>query len=105
MKIALEACNPKKLDKVCNNNNKNFIDDDDCISFFRQRHVLRASVFDFDATLCGLLLLLLLLLTNNCVLLLLLLNRLNRVRGVYRQIGMYVSLVQQSERGSRTTIL
>ena len=70
-----------------------------------KRHVLRASVFDFDATLCGLLLLLLLLLTNNCVLLLLLLNRLNRVRGVYRQIGMYVSLVQQSERGSRTTIL
>ena len=69
-----------------------------------KRHVLRASVFDFDATLCGLLLLLLLL-TNNCVLLLLLLNRLNRVRGVYRQIGMYVSLVQQSERGSRTTIL
>ena len=69
-----------------------------------KRHVLRASVFDFDATLCGLLLLLLLLLTNNCVLLLLL-NRLNRVRGVYRQIGMYVSLVQQSERGSRTTIL
>ena len=68
-----------------------------------KRHVLRASVFDFDATLCGLLLLLLLL-TNNCVLLLLL-NRLNRVRGVYRQIGMYVSLVQQSERGSRTTIL
>ena len=63
-----------------------------------KRHVLRASVFDFDETLCGLLL------TNNCVLLLLL-NRLNRVRGVYRQIGMYVSLVQQSERGSRTTIL
>ena len=109
-KIALcEVRNPKKIGQgnATTTTKKKITTTTTTIVFLSsvKRHVLRASVFDFDATLCGLLLLLLLLLTNNCVLLLLLLNRLNRVRGVYRQIGMYVSLVQQSERGSRTTIL
>ena len=107
-KIALcEVRNPKKIGQGnATTTTKKFTTTTTTTNVFLssvKRHVLRASVFDFDATLCGLLLLLLLL-TNNCVLLLLL-NRLNRVRGVYRQIGMYVSLVQQSERGSRTTIL
>ena len=106
-KIALcEVRNPKKIGQGNATTTKKFTTTTTTTNVFLssvKRHVLRASVFDFDATLCGLLLLLLLL-TNNCVLLLLL-NRLNRVRGVYRQIGMYVSLVQQSERGSRTTIL
>ena len=107
-KIALcEVRNPKKIGQgnATTTTTKKFTTTTNVFLSSVKRHVLRASVFDFDATLCGLLLLLLLLLTNNCVLLLLLLNRLNRVRGVYRQIGMYVSLVQQSERGSRTTIL
>ena len=108
-KIALcEVRNPKKIGQgnATTTTKKKFTTTTTIVFLSSvKRHVLRASVFDFDATLCGLLLLLLLLLTNNCVLLLLLLNRLNRVRGVYRQIGMYVSLVQQSERGSRTTIL
>ena len=107
-KIALcEVRNPKKIGQGnATTTTKKFTTTTTTTNVFLssvKRHVLRASVFDFDETLCGLLLLLLLL-TNNCVLLLLL-NRLNRVRGVYRQIGMYVSLVQQSERGSRTTIL
>ena len=101
-KIALcEVRNPKKVGQGNATTTKKKITTTTTNVFLSsvKRHVLRASVFDFDETLCGLLL------TNNCVLLLLLLNRLNRVRGVYRQIGMYVSLVQQSERGSRTTIL